>query len=344
MDKIMFKHILKSTLYAFFTLSLGLTGSYASVKRIAVIDSQAGEPYNTIRRGLYKHLKNYGYEKNLNLDVKEFSIGNFSGAVKNIWSFVLKNKVDLVYVSGTMATIGAKKYLLNQEIPVVFAAPTDPVGIGVITSFTDKPAYNFTGVCYPVKVENRIRFMKKIIPNLKSFAYIYANMPQSISYLGWLREALKKEEFKGITMIAREVPFVPTEKGQIRMASFTIKHIKELNSKVDVFLSPNDQMGTQSAFAKTVIEHAKKPLIGVGRKDVVNNWGASASIYSSLDDISDKAAKMISQILNGKEIGNIYPEWPSEGIAIDINKSKKFNLLTPKMLILQAKQSNSLVE
>lgn len=336
-------HLLKTLTIILIGLSFCLK-SYSKELSIAVIDSQAGEPYITIRKGLYKHLKVYGFEKDKNLNIKEFAIGNFSGAVKNIWNYVLKNKVDLVYVSGTMATIGAKEYLMNQKVPVVFAAPTDPVGIGVIESFDQLPTSNFTGVCYPVKVENRLRFMQKIIPNLKSFAYIYSDMPQSISYLSWLNKALKKDEFKHIKMHSRKVPFVPTKKGQIRMASFTIKHIKELNDKVDVFLSPNDQMGTQAAFANTLIKHATKPLIGVGKKDVTQDWGASASIYSSLDDISHKAAKMIAQILNGKKVNEILPMWPKEGVAIDLVKAKRFGLIINQKLKNQAIKNNGLIK
>lgn len=297
---------------------------------LAIIDSQIGEPYSTIRENLYKYLRLYGLDRNKNLVIQEFSIGNKPGTVKNIWKHYVKGKSDLVYVSGTMATIGSYKYLKGLDIPVIFAAPTDPVGIGVIDNFKSSPKLNFTGICYPVKVEQRLRFIKKLFPKAKTIGHIHSLMPQSLSYKKWLDAALEKDEFKDLTILHHSVDFIASERGQERMASISKEIVKKIDSQVDLYISPNDQMGTQSPFAQMINAESTKPLIGIGKKDVTQNWGAHASIAPSLEDIAKNAAFMISEVAKGKSINSLLPKWPKYNIYIHKKKMKALGHKIPK--------------
>ncbi len=303
--------------------------SFARPLKILVLDSQKGEPYNTLRSYLMDSLKNRGYVKGKNLKVSHHAIGNFKGMAKNIWKLEEKNNYDVVVVSGTIATVGMKEVALKSKQKFVFMAPTDPVGIGVINSFKEFPANNFTGVCYPVKAYDKLRFLKTMFPKLKKIGYIYTSMPQSISYLKWLKTALKMPEFKGIELILRQVPFIKSDKGHIRMSRLAQSYVKELDNEVDLFLSPTDQMGTQKPFAEIVYATATKPLVGVGRKDVMDNWGATMSIFSSLHNIAAEAAAMIDKIFKGAPLKTIKPKWPKTGIAFDDEKMKKFKISIP---------------
>jgi putative ABC transport system substrate-binding protein len=319
------------------------TGDAKGIK-LLVMDSQSGEPYKTIRKHLYMSLAEAGYVKGVNLEVFEFSIGNREGLVKRLKEqYIEKKKIKYVYVSGTLATMGAKKYLMNTSAKVIFAAPTDPVGIGVIKNFSTPPAFNFTGICYPVAVDKRIDFLRKVIPNLKTIGYVYTKMPQSLSYLAWLKEVMGRRELAGIKLELRSVPFIKSNGGQKRMTQLAVKHIKELDSKVDVFLSPNDQMGTQPEFAKMVSKYATKPLVGVGRKDVVERWGATVSIYPDLKNISEVAASMLVRLFQGEAISNIMPQWPMSGVALNQSLVKKHKLKISADLLKQSRSTASLI-
>jgi len=300
--------------------------------KILILDSQSGEPYNTLRSHLLKSLNRLGYKQGKNLRVEHHAIGNYKGMVKNIWKLEYQKNYDVVVVSGTIATVGMKEAAFKSKQKVIFMAPTDPVGIGVISNFTEGPASNFTGVCYPVKAYQKLKFLKRVFPKLKKIGYIYTSMPQSISYLNWLKKAIKSPEFKGIELITRQVPFVKSDKGHIRMARIAKKYVQELDSSVDLFLSPTDQMGTQRPFAEMVYQTASKPLVGVGRKDVMKNWGATMSIYSLLENIAYEAAVMIDKVNKGVPLWKIKPKWPKTGIAFDQAKMKKFKVKIPKSI------------
>ena len=173
------------TIYLAFVMSI--FGASQKQFKLLIIDSQKGEPYKTVRESMLSELSKFGYKEGKNLIVKYHSIGNFEGRAINIWKKIeSKKNYDVVFVNGTIAVKALKKVALDDSNKFVFAAVTDPVGVGVIDDFQNPPKYNFTGVCYPVKVEERLRFIKKVLPHVNKIALIYADMPQSDSYKKWV--------------------------------------------------------------------------------------------------------------------------------------------------------------
>lgn len=303
-------------------------------KKLLVIDSQVGEPYEPVRIALIKELAKEGYTEGKNLEVVYYSLGNFEGKAINIWGKESSSKYDVIFLNGTIAVQAFKKLSLNDNNKFVFASITDPVGVGVIEGFYTPPKNNFTGICFSIDVRKRLRFIKKLMPNANKIGLIYADMPQSQSYRRWVDEALNEAEFKDLKVIYRSVDFIKSEGGHRRMSLLAQKYVEELNPIVDVFLAPNDQMGAQDAFAKMLFSVATKPLIGLGRKDVMEGWGATAAIYPDLPEVGKRAANMIVQLFEGKMIKQIPPEWPSHiGIAIDLKKAKRFNIKISEELL-----------
>jgi putative ABC transport system substrate-binding protein len=176
------------------------------------------------------------------------------------------------------------------------------------------------------------------MPQARSFGFIYADMPQSHSYVQWLKEQLEKNpEFGNIQIVFRKVPLVTGEHGDQQMAEAAEKHVKELDASVDVFLKPVDQMGTRRNFSEMVYRTASKPLIGVVKDDVMARWGATAVVYPSHDSIGKQAARMIRELFEGKAVAEILPEWPKEyGFAIDLTKARQFGLIVPVEILQMA--------
>ncbi|SLM31391.1 ABC-type uncharacterized transport system periplasmic component-like protein (fragment) [Desulfamplus magnetovallimortis] len=211
---------------------------------LLIIDSQESEPYSSVREAMLLELSSLGYIEGKNLKTKYYSLGNYDGRSKSIWNVLeKKNSYDVIFLNGTIAVASFKELALDDQNKFVFASITDPVGVGVIEDFQNPPKHNFTGICYPVKVEDRLKFIQKVLPTAKTIGLIHADMPQSQSYKNWIEETLKKPEFQTLKVIFRDVEFVKSDGGHKRMTMLAKKHVEELDSQVDVFLSPNDQMG-----------------------------------------------------------------------------------------------------
>lgn len=338
-------YIIKLMAYLFLFVGLfSADYAYSASKqkyRLLVLDSQFGNPYDEIRRELLKTLAASGYRQGSNLEVALHSAGNDVATGKRILLTEINKGFDVVFVGGTVATIAAKQALYGSKQPVVFGAPTDPVGIGVIDAFNQPPKANFTGVSYPVPPMARFLFIRQLLPHARTFGLIYADMPQSHSYNSWVRKLVAEEPaFKNIKIIFRPIPLVTGEDGDLQMAKLATPIIKELDREVDLFLKPNDQMGTRRNFAKAVWEHSSKPLIGIVKNDVVKKWGATAVVYPSHQSLGQQAANMIAQLFKGVSIKEIVPQWPRKyGYAVDLGKTRKFAITVPVGILQLAREN-----
>ncbi len=318
-----------SVLVTFMLTFLWSSVTVSEGKKLLIIDSQVGDPYKTVRESMLKKLDTMGYTEESGFTSEYYSLSHYHGAAKNLWQHrIQKIKYDAIFLNGTLAADSFRQIAFNEpDIGFVYAAVTDPVGLGVIDDHVNPPKANFTGISFHVPVELRIDFVRKLIPSARSFGVIYADMPQSHSYNQWLEELSNKPEWKDMTLHYRKVGFIPSDGGHHRMAQISKKYIVELDPMVDVFLSPNDQMGAQSPFSKIVSKTATKPLIGMGKSDVVLGWGAVASIYPEQKAVGHQAAVMIDRIFKGEKVKDIVPERPAKyGMVIDQTLAKKYGI------------------
>ena len=326
-----------SFLLALCCATTGMTRESGKVFKLLILDSQQGNPYDEVRDALAGALKAYGYIEGGNLHTRLRVTGNDAKAGERVLREELKReRYDVIFTGGTVATISARNVLLgDMSQRVVFAAPTDPVGIGVIKDFTGKPFANFTGVCYPVPPRARFKFIQRLLPKARTLGLIYADMPQSRSYNQWVQDLLDSDpEFRELKILYRRVPLITGENGDRLMAEAAIAHIRELDALVDAFVKPNDQMGTRRQFAEIVFKTATKPLIGITQADVMGGWGSTAVIYPSHASIGGQAAQMIKALFEGRNIADIAPEWPKKyGFAIDLPKARQFNISVPVELL-----------
>lgn len=306
--------------------------------KLLILDSQKGNPYDEVRGSLMTSLAGLGYTEGKNLKTTVMFSGNDLKAGERILKDEVKNDYDVIFVGGTAATIAAKNTLYGNAQRVVFGSPTDPVGIGVIKDFHARPSANFTGVCYPVPVKSRLKFLRRLMPKARTFGMIYVDMPQSKSYNRWIEQLLKSDpEFKDIKFVYRSVPLVTGENGDRAMALQAKKYLAELDAKVDAYVKPCDQMGTRSNFSELVFGTSKKPLIGLVKDDVMANWGATAVLFPSHESIGHQAARMIKLLFEGKQVGDIVPEWPHQyGVAVDLKKAKRFGMEIPVEVLQMA--------
>ena len=236
-----------------------------------------------------------------------------------------------VYLNGTVSAQAARElYYNHQKHRFIFASVTDPVGLGLIKDFNIPPEANFTGVSFPVPVSSRIRFVKSLIPEMRTIGLIYADMPQSRSYSKWLNDYLSQPENRKFKIIYRKIPLIKGEDGTRKMALMAKNHILELNNQVDVFISPNDQMGISIDFLKIMAKYSRKPLIGIAMRDVQHQYGAVASIFSSIHNIGETTAIMALKLLSGKKIKEIPAEMPGNfGFAFNIKRAKQYGIKIP---------------
>lgn len=316
-------------------MCLWISSALSQPQALLVIDSQIGEPYETVRESMLATLKKMGYTKASGFTFEYYSLGNYPGAAKNLWEHRIKKvKFDAIFLNGTLAVSAFKNIAWKMPgYSFVFASVTDPVGLGVIDDYNQSPPANFTGVAIPMLVDERFGFVRKLMPNVKNIGMVYADMAQSHSYRKWLETLALQDDWQDIKFHFRQVDFIPSDGGHSRMAQLSARYILELDPIVDVFVSSHDQLGAQKPFSIQFSKIAKTPLIGLDQKGVVEGWGAVASIYPDRAEMGAQAAVMIDRVLKGENIQKIFPERPRKyGIVIDRSLAKKYGIkISPEL-------------
>lgn len=329
-------------------LLLAAAVAAAEPVRLLFIDTQAGAPYDDARQATVEALRQQLAGQQRTLEVQHYSLQHYDGIATRIWHNLgeAQRHHDAVVVNGTMAAQAFRDLAKDQpQQRFFFLAVTDPVGLGLIEGFDRPPSANFTGVSYPVPVRERLRLLRAVMPEARTIGLIYADMPQSHSYRRWLDEALAEPEFRDLEVIYRQIPFVPSDGGQQRMARLAAAEAKQLDGQVDLFLAPNDQLGVQPYFAQALAPVISKPLMGVGERDVREGWGAAFTIYADQAEAGRQLAEMLFRHVSGTPFAGIWPQPPRKfGVLYDPALSQRFGLKQVPPRQVQEKDAASAAE
>ncbi|MBQ1782280.1 MAG: hypothetical protein II007_01355 [Gammaproteobacteria bacterium] len=325
-------------------IALLLAGGVAAEPvRLLFIDTQAGAPYDDARQATVNELRRLLSAGGRRLEVQHYSLQHYDGIATRIWHSLgeAERHHDAVVVNGTMAAQAFRALAKDQpQQRFFFLAVTDPVGLGLIDSFDHPPSANFTGVSYPVPVRERLRLLRAVMPKARTIGLIYADMPQSHSYRHWLEAALAEPEFRDLKVIYRQIPFVPSDGGQQRMARLAAAEAQQLDGLVDLFLAPNDQLGVQPYFAQALATVISKPLMGVGERDVREGWGAAFTIYADQAEAGRQLAEMLFRYVSGTPFAEIRPQPPRKfGVLYDPVLSQRFGLKQLQLPLVPVKDA-----
>ena len=316
---------LKCTLCLF--LSGIATHTLAETKKLLIIDSENAAPYKQARESMLEELDHNGYKVGENLQVTYYSINNQSGTGIRLLRAEASTH-DVIFTNGTIASMAAQEFgTLNPEHNFVFCSVTDPIGLGLIQDFNQPTHSNFTGVAYGVPVYERLRFLRLVLPEAKTLAMIHSDLPQSTSYVKWLKEELSMPEFKNLKIIFVEVPYVRGKNGSKRMVRLMEKYVRELSPVVDVFITPSDQFGTKPEYTETISKYSDKPLMALTEQELKLGWGSHFGAYPDQRNAGRMAGRMIVDLLNGASLKNIEPQLT--GVAYGINKPYTDRLASP---------------
>lgn len=289
---------------------IGMTlPSNAETKKLLILDSEDGAPYDQARESMLTELAANGYLVDQNLLISRFSLDNKAGiGIRLLRAEAAKH--DVIFTNGTIASKAAHEFGYNHpEHKFVFCSVTDPVGLGLINTLNQPSNSNFTGVAYGVPVVERLRFLKKVIPDIKTIGMIHSDLPQSKSYIKWLKQELAQSEFSYLKIVLAEIPYVHGNNGPLRMARLVEKDVKALSPVVDAFITPSDQLGTKYEYVKTITNHSDKPLMALTEKELTLSWGAHFGVYPAQEDAGKMAGRMIIGLFQGNPIDTYPPTY-----------------------------------
>ncbi len=290
-------------------LPLSLMGLFANeaqcdsqTPRIGILIRIAEQSDSKSISGLRARLKELGYQDGKNILIEVHNARGERGALKSAAIELVKKKTDLIFTTGSTATLAAMA--ATTKIPIVFRHPLDPVALGFVKSM-EHPGGNVTGVAglSVQQAETRLEILKEIVPSLRRVIIFY-DIYNPIS--------------RGHFAIAE---VAATHLG-LHVAEYPIKNDKELKDSInrfkkregDAIYHVSDVLVQSQAKVIFRVARQKKLPTMFGR----SAWAARGSLagYGPNNfEMGRQAASLVDKILKGARPENL-----------PIERAKKFDL------------------
>lgn len=263
--------------------------SQDKVFKVGILQLMEHPSLNTIRESIIKGLADEGYTDGENLEIDYKNGQNDMTNMKTIAQAFVADKCDVIVA---IATPAAQAVLSETtEIPIIFAAVTDPVDAELVDSL-ENPGGNVSGTSDEVSAEAIMELAKQITPGFKTIGALYsAGEDNSDSVVKGLKEYA---EANGYEVVESTV----TNTSEVQQAA------QYLADKVDVVYSPIDNtVASSMAVATEIFNNAKIPFY-VSADSMVQDGGL-ATYGIDYTILGKETAKMVAQIFGGADVSTM---------------------------------------
>jgi len=257
---------------------------------------------DSLRVGVADGLGDEGYTDENTQIVTRNAQGDMNVAT-SIVNSLIRSEVDILIPLGTQATQTTAR--ATNEIPIVFGAVIDPVGVGVVNSL-EKPGTNVTGTRDVIPYEKQINLLLSIAPDVESVGMVYNSGESNSSF------AVKK------------VKEICQSKGlELNLAT--------VSSSADVLTaarSLQDESDALYTAADNTVNSAMESFIKAGREADIPvlvsdpgsvKKGAIGTVGYDYYDLGVHTAQLASKILEGAE-PNTTPVQDAKSIRTYLNQ------------------------
>lgn len=270
---------------------------------------------DAVRDGVKDALEEAGFKDGDNFHFIYQSAQNRQPTAVLIAQKFVSDNVNVIVAIGTPSAQAAAS--ATKEIPIIFAAITDPVAAGLMQDMA-KPDKNVTGVSDMAPVAEQVKFIRELLPQAKTIGYLYN--PSETNSLAALKVLKKAAAENGFNLV--EAAAIQTS--QVRNAALA------LVDKVDViYITTDNTVVAALETAIMVANESKIPFIAADPQSAER--GALAAAGVNYHDIGTLAGEMAVKLLNGEKIAEIPAVIaPANNLYINKATARKIGFTFPK--------------
>ena len=252
--------------------------------KIAIVQQLDHSSLDEIRTAVSAQLLSLAQGQDFNIAIQEYNGQNDATMLNQIGAQVVSDGVDMIIPIATTAAQCMVTAAEGTDIPIVYAAISDPASAGL----TGLPTV--TGVSDALNTPFILDMMLAAQPDVKSVGLLYSN--SEINSAAPIAEAKAYLEEKGIEYLER----TGNNSGEIITAA------SDLVDRVDAVFTPTDNtvMAAEVAVAEILNEAGIPHYTGA---DSFVLSGAFTTCGVNYTELGTKAADMAFDILTGGEIG-----------------------------------------
>ena len=272
-----------------------LVGSFSGCSKkedkftIGIVQIVEHPSLDTIRESFVTQLEAEGYVDGENIVIDYQNAQGDQTNLNTINKKFVNNEYDMIVAIATPSAQSAAG--ATKEIPILFAACTDPIGSGLVTDMKN-PGNNITGTSDAVSAEMIMELAKELTPGFETIgALLNSGETNSIAVVEDLETYANENGLKVV-------------RGTVSNTSEVQQVTNSLVGKVDILFSPIDNTiaSAMPIVAKTAND-SKVPFY-VGADSMVKDGGlATYGIDYSI--LGKETGDMAIEIINGKKPGEI---------------------------------------
>jgi putative tryptophan/tyrosine transport system substrate-binding protein len=274
-------------------------------------------------------LTKWGYVEGQNIDYDIQTSPNPVGN-QNILQKFVQNKVDLILVFPTEASLEAKEVTKGSNIPII-SSSSWMEGNGLIDSISH-PGSNLTGVRFPVTdtAAKRLELLHQLAPQAKKiwipFLKDYPTVIPSLAGVKPLAQSLN------LTII--ESPFTnPSE-----LAAY-LQSQKSGHLSMDAILLVVEPLAITPAFVDQIYTFADRQKIPIASASVLDgDTGPIVGLMASNAEYGNLAATLANKILKGAKAGDLPVVTPENELQLNYKVIQKLGLIVDPGILSQAKK------
>ena len=283
-----------------------------------------GEPEDPrFLQNFLEGLRAFGYIEGQNVLIEHRTAEGRLEALPALAEELVRLKVDVIVTPTTPVTRAAKG--ATTSIPIVFTIVSDPVGSGLVVSFS-RPGGNITGMSDMGVdlVEKQLDLLKQLVPRLKRVGAL--GNPADRVWDGVWRAAPGAARRLRIDI----VPVLVTTPDELETA------FAELNLRVQALL-----VAPQAFFSvhrRRLIElESLKRLPAIHEHRAFPHAGALMSYGPDYTALCRKAARHVDKILKGARPADLPVEQPTKfEFVINLKTAKALGLSIPQSVLVRA--------
>ena len=270
-------------------------------------------------------LRDLGYREGENIHIEARWADGWNERLPGLIAELTQLNVDLMLVSGATAALVAKNAKLN--VPVVFAAVTDPFEHGLIESLA-RPGRNMTGTALAVGEGfsgKWVELLKETVPKVTSFAALF-NPTHPVS-----KVFLRESEAAAKAFSVRLHFFEARDPGQLDL---TLSNIAKERTGALLVL-PDPLFFSQRKVIADFATRRHLPSIFLFREFA--EAGGLMSYGPNIADSYRRAAMYVDKILKGAKPADLPVEQPTRfEFVINLTAAKQIGLTVPPNVLARA--------
>ena len=274
------------------------------IKKVSVVQIVSHSSLDTIRDSFSDEMEQLGYTEG-EIELEYYDAGNDTSTLDSILSTASGDGSDVIVAIATPTAQSAARYA--EEIPIVFAAVSDPIGAG-LTASLEEPDKNITGTMDDIQVDQILEAALEIDPDMQRLGVIY-----------------NASEANSVTNIEKAKTFC--EENGIELQEVTVTSTNDVQQAVttlagscDAIFSPNDNTvaSAMSAAAQAALEAGIPYYVGA---DSMVSDGGFLTVGIDYEELGRETARMVEQVLQGTDVADIPIVQFKTDLSIYVNAS-----------------------